>query len=509
MRLSLSTISTVNATLRRGRRGLRRGGLRRDRALGDQAAGRRRREPRPARRARPRRLELHPDRAVVPAARDPGHGGPGRPRGAARGDLRVDRAARRIRAGVRACPERPGGRASAEEAREIVVAGLTRAARPRATRSRRSASSRSIPSQRETAAFVTSLADALALLDEAGLDDVGLMADTYNLAHERLADVVAAVAALHRAPRRRRAGAPETGVRALPGRGRARTEESSPRSASRAGTARSTSRSSRRPRFWSLPVDEAARQAYTAARRLVSRSRTARYSARAEELPFGTVTFLFTDIEGSTRLLHALGPDGYAKALAEHRRILRAAFTSHGGVEVDTQGDAFFVAFATATEAAAAALAGRDGLEPGPIRVRIGLHTGEPTSRRRDTSESTSIGAHGSRRSLTVARSLSHRLDRAFLEAPVRDLGRIGSRTSPAPTRAPSARHGRLPITPHAGRIELPTPATRFLGREYELHRRGLDLARARAAHAHHRRPRWDRQDALRDRARAAPRRRG
>src|SRR6478735_1437008 len=66
------------------------------------------------------------------------------------------------------------------------------------------------------------------------------------------------------------------------------------------------------------------------------------------ELPTGTVTFLFTDIEGSTRLLHALGPDAYAAALAEHRRVLREAFAAQGGVEVDTQGDAFFVAFPTA-----------------------------------------------------------------------------------------------------------------------------------------------------------------
>src|SRR5512145_2606347 len=97
------------------------------------------------------------------------------------------------------------------------------------------------------------------------------------------------------------------------------------------------------------------------------------------ELPTGTVTFLFTDIEGSTRLLHALGPDTYAEALAEHRRVLREAFAAHGGVEVDTQGDAFFVAFPTAPGAAAAALDALAALEPGPIRVRMGLHTGTPT----------------------------------------------------------------------------------------------------------------------------------
>ncbi len=61
------------------------------------------------------------------------------------------------------------------------------------------------------------------------------------------------------------------------------------------------------------------------------------------DLPTGTVTFLFTDVEGSTRLLHELGTHRYAAALAEHRWIVREAFRAHGGVEVDTQGDAFFV----------------------------------------------------------------------------------------------------------------------------------------------------------------------
>src|SRR5437763_15763653 len=95
------------------------------------------------------------------------------------------------------------------------------------------------------------------------------------------------------------------------------------------------------------------------------------------EPPVGTVTFLFTDIEGSTRLLHELG-DAYADALADHRRVLREAFARHGGVEVDTQGDAFFVVFARAKDALAAAAEGQRALDGGPICVRIGLHTGEP-----------------------------------------------------------------------------------------------------------------------------------
>jgi WD40 repeat protein/class 3 adenylate cyclase len=100
------------------------------------------------------------------------------------------------------------------------------------------------------------------------------------------------------------------------------------------------------------------------------------------DLPSGTVTFLFTDIEGSTRLLHELG-DGYAAVLAQHRRLLREAFVRNEGVEVDTQGDSFFIAFADPRRAIAAAtdaqtaLAGHawpGGAEP---RVRMGIHTGE------------------------------------------------------------------------------------------------------------------------------------
>ncbi len=96
------------------------------------------------------------------------------------------------------------------------------------------------------------------------------------------------------------------------------------------------------------------------------------------DLPDGIVTFLFTDIEGSTRLLEDVGAEAYAEALAEHRQVVRAACTRRGGVEVDTQGDAFFVAFAEARAAIEAARAITEDLASGPIRVRIGLHTGSP-----------------------------------------------------------------------------------------------------------------------------------
>lgn len=101
-------------------------------------------------------------------------------------------------------------------------------------------------------------------------------------------------------------------------------------------------------------------------------------------MPSGRVTLLFTDIEGSTRLLGRLG-DRYADALAEHHEILRRAFSLHAGSEVGTQGDAFFVAFARADDAIGAAADAQRALAahswPGgaPIQVRIGIHAGSPT----------------------------------------------------------------------------------------------------------------------------------
>jgi predicted ATPase/class 3 adenylate cyclase len=100
-------------------------------------------------------------------------------------------------------------------------------------------------------------------------------------------------------------------------------------------------------------------------------------------LPTGTVTFLFTDIEGSTRLLQRLGEE-YARVLGEHQALLRAAWAAHGGAEVDTAGDGFFVAFPSAPAAVAAAaqatsaLAAHPWPEGGALRVRVGLHTGTP-----------------------------------------------------------------------------------------------------------------------------------
>ena len=101
------------------------------------------------------------------------------------------------------------------------------------------------------------------------------------------------------------------------------------------------------------------------------------------DLPTGTVTFLFTDIEGSTRLAKALGAARYGEVLDAHRRLLRDAFRTSGGIEVDSHGDGFFAAFRSAGEAVRAASGAQRALaehrwpEGAAVRVRIGIHTGE------------------------------------------------------------------------------------------------------------------------------------
>jgi predicted ATPase len=185
------------------------------------------------------------------------------------------------------------------------------------------------------------------------------------------------------------------------------------------------------------------------------------------ELPRGTVTFLFTDIEGSTRLLHELGSEDYANALAEHRRILREAFESHGGVEVDTQGDAFFVAFATAPGALEAAREAQQHLE---IPVRMGLHTGTPLLTEEgyvgpDVHRAARIAAAGHGRQVLVSASTTALIDRDDL----RDLGEHRLKDLSAPERIFQLGEADFPPLKTLYRTNLPIPATPFLGRQEEL----------------------------------------
>jgi predicted ATPase/class 3 adenylate cyclase len=187
-------------------------------------------------------------------------------------------------------------------------------------------------------------------------------------------------------------------------------------------------------------------------------------------LPSGTVTFLFSDVEGSTKLLHALGADRYADALAAHRAILRAAFTAHAGVEVDTQGDAFFVAFPTAPGALAAARQATERLATGPIRVRIGLHTGTPLLTDEgyvgpDVHKGARIAAAGHGGQVLVSASTAQLVDGAALI----DLGLHRLKDLTAPERIFQADDGEHPRLKTLHQTNLPIPATAFLGREAEL----------------------------------------
>jgi predicted ATPase len=185
------------------------------------------------------------------------------------------------------------------------------------------------------------------------------------------------------------------------------------------------------------------------------------------ELPRGTVTFLFTDIEGSTRLLDEIGADAYAGALAEHRRVLRAAFERHGGVEVDTQGDAFFVAFPTAPGALAAAREAQEGLR---LPVRMGLHTGTPLLTDEgyvgaDVHRAARIAAAGHGRQVLVSTAT------AALVGPdgLHDLGSHRLKDLSAPERIHQLGHAEFPPLKTLYRTNLPVPATQFLGRDHEL----------------------------------------
>jgi predicted ATPase len=185
------------------------------------------------------------------------------------------------------------------------------------------------------------------------------------------------------------------------------------------------------------------------------------------ELPRGTVTFLFTDIEGSTRLLTELGAEEYARALAEHRRVLREAFARNGGVEVDTQGDAFFVAFPTATGALDAAREAQDGLE---LPVRMGLHTGTPLLAEegyvgQDVHRAARIAAAGHGRQVLVSSATAALVDREQLH----DLGEHRLKDLSAPERIFQLGDVDFPPLKTLYRTNLPIPATPFLGREHEL----------------------------------------
>ncbi len=186
------------------------------------------------------------------------------------------------------------------------------------------------------------------------------------------------------------------------------------------------------------------------------------------DLPHGEVSLLFTDVEGSTQLLHEVGPDRYAELLSEHRRLLRQAFTAEGGVEVDNQGDALFVSFPSAQAAVDAATAAQVALSAGSIRVRMGVHTGTPhLAADGYVGEDVHLGAriaaagHGGQVLLSAT-------TRSLVEAETTDLGehRLKDFAEPVPIfQLGSERFAPLKTISNTN---LPRPASSFVGRERE-----------------------------------------
>jgi predicted ATPase/class 3 adenylate cyclase len=204
--------------------------------------------------------------------------------------------------------------------------------------------------------------------------------------------------------------------------------------------------------------------------RLLDQAAVAHDAGVRRDLPTGTVTFLFTDVEGSTKLLQELGAQRYAAALAEHRRIVREASAAEGGVEVDTQGDAFFVAFPTAPGALRAVEAIRAGLAGGPIALRMGLHTGTPFVAEEgyigvDVNRAARIAAVGHGGQVLISAAT------AALVGPhgLRDLGEHRLKDLSAPERIYQLGDGEFTPLTSLYRTNLPIPATPFVGRDAEL----------------------------------------
>ena len=187
------------------------------------------------------------------------------------------------------------------------------------------------------------------------------------------------------------------------------------------------------------------------------------------DLPTGTVTFLFTDVEGSTKLMHELGSEAYADALSEQRRVVRKACRSQGGVEVDTQGDAFFVVFPSAPGAASAALVIRDALAPGPISLRIGLHTGTPLVTDEgyvgdDVHFAARVAAAGHGGQILLSKSARELVDGLSLI----DLGEHRLKDIEGAVSIYQLGDKTFPPLKTISNTNLPRPASSFIGRERE-----------------------------------------
>ena len=189
-------------------------------------------------------------------------------------------------------------------------------------------------------------------------------------------------------------------------------------------------------------------------------------------LPSGTVTFMFTDIAGSTRLLNEIGEEPYAEELSRHRVALRTALSRHDGVEVSTEGDSFFVVFRTATQALDAAAESIEALRAGPIRVRIGIHTGTPLLADddyvgMDVHRASRIANAGSGGQVLVSATAAALADPERFE--LVDLGDHRLKDLAKPERIYQMGTGSFPPVKSLSASNLPVPGAPFLGRRKEL----------------------------------------
>jgi predicted ATPase/class 3 adenylate cyclase len=192
--------------------------------------------------------------------------------------------------------------------------------------------------------------------------------------------------------------------------------------------------------------------------------------AGAASLPSGTVTLVFTDIEGSTRLLEEVG-ERYAELLGAHRRTLRESFARHEGVEFGTEGDAVFAAFTRAVDAVAAAAEAQRALTLGPVRVRIGIHTGEPDVTDEgyvglDVHRTARIAAAGHGGQIVLSEATRILLDGDF---ELRDLGDHRLKDISAPLRLFQVGRNEFPPLRTLNRGGLPVEPVALVGRQREL----------------------------------------
>ena len=194
--------------------------------------------------------------------------------------------------------------------------------------------------------------------------------------------------------------------------------------------------------------------------------------------PAGTVTLVFTDIEGSTRLLDEVGVNRYREALAEHRRIVREALAH--GYEVDYAGDAFFYSFSSAQAAVEAVRAAMGGLQAGPIKIRVGIHTGEPVL---DPPKYVGIDVHKAARLMSAGnggQALVSASTAALVDGfELRDLGEHRFKDLAAPERVFQLGPDPFPLLKSLYRTNLPVQPTQLIGRDVELAELGELLARS------------------------------